>query len=149
MADEGSRMRMRWASASTAGLLWLALASCTIAGQAVIRNDTSSDILLWPLSERPVTLKAGEATAPIVYTARERQQAMIERGGCLYTYPAPDYFQLPKGTKRYASRIVVVIEEDMILHAFQRSKRGVEGPEILAAGFPLRPETYCGRRGEG
>lgn len=130
-------------------IMCLCLASCSIAGQAVIRNASGSDILLWPLAERPVPLKPGEATDPIIYTAHERQEAMIERGNCLYTYPAPDYFQLPKGTKGYASRVVVVIGEDMSLHAHQRSKKGVEGPEILAAGFPLRPVTFCGRRGEG
>jgi hypothetical protein len=127
----------------------LGLASCTIAPQAVIRNATGSDLMLWPLSERPVALKAGESTDEIVYTARNRQQAMIERGNCLYTYPAPEYFEMPKGTKGYAARIAVVIHEDMSLHAHHRSKKGVEGPEILVAGFPLRPTTFCGRRGEG
>ena len=142
-------MRAKGALLGMAGVLCLALSSCTIAGQAVIRNATGGDLLLWPLSERPVTLKAGETTQPVVYTARERQEAMIERGNCLYTYPAPDYFQMPKGTKGYAARIVVVIHEDMTLHAYQRSKKGVEGPEILVAGFPLKPTTFCGRRGEG
>lgn len=126
----------------------LGASSCTIAGQAMIRNATDGDLALWPLSERPLILKAGEATGPLVYTAHRRQEAMIERGNCLYTYPAPDYFQLPKGTKGHASRIVVAVHEDMSLHAFHRSKKGVEGPEILVAGFPLKPATFCGRRGE-
>lgn len=140
-------MRTGRASSGLAIMLCLGLASCTIAGQAVIRNASGGDILLWPLSERPVTLKAGDATQPIVYSAHKRQQAMIERGNCLYTYPAPDYFQLPKPVRGYAARVVVVIHEDMTLHAHQRSKKGVEGPEILAAGFPLTPTTFCGRRG--
>jgi hypothetical protein len=42
-----------------------------------------------------------------------------------------------------------VIREDMTLHVHQRSKEGVEGPEIAAAGFPLRPTTFCGRGGAG
>jgi hypothetical protein len=37
----------------------------------------------------------------------------------------------------------------MTLHVHPRSKKGVEGPEILVAGFPLKPTTFCGRRGEG
>jgi hypothetical protein len=127
-------------------MLCLALSSCTIAGQAVIRNATAGDLLLWPLGEIPLTLKSGEATRPIVYSACKRQQAMIQRGNCLYTYPAPDYFELPKEVKAYASRVVVVIDEDMTLHVHQRSKAGVEGPEILVAGFPLKPMTFCGGR---
>ena len=127
----------------------LGLTSCTIAGQAVVRNATGAEIALWPLSARPFPLKPGEATEPIVYSAYQRQEALLERGNCLYTYPAPVYAELPKGTKGYAARIVVVIHEDMTLHAHQRSKKGVEGPEILAAGFPLKPATFCGRRGEG
>jgi hypothetical protein len=130
-------------------ILCLGLASCSIAPQAVIRNATGADILLWPLADRPLPLKSGESTEPIIYSAHERQQALIERGNCLYTYPAPDYFKLPKGAKGYASRVVVVIHEDMSLHAHQRSKKGVEGPEILVAGFPLMPSTFCGRRGDG
>jgi hypothetical protein len=128
-------------------LMCVGLTSCSISGQAVIRNATGTDILLWPLGARPVPLKAGESTEPIIYTAHERQQALIQRGDCLYTYPAPDYSALPKGTRGYASRVVVVIHEDMTLHANLRSKKGVEGPEILVAGFPLKPTTFCGRRG--
>ncbi|HEY0112881.1 MAG TPA: hypothetical protein VGB59_06975 [Allosphingosinicella sp.] len=125
------------------------LASCSYAPRAAIRNATGADLLLWPLSERPLTLKAGENSHPIHYTAHERQQALIQRGDCLYTYPAPDYFQLPKGAKGFRANVVAVIHEDMILHVHQRSKKGVEGPEILVAGFPLKPSTFCGRRGGG
>lgn len=142
-------MRVRRAFGLMSAILCLGLASCTIAGQAVIRNASGGDLVLWPLSERPVALKAGEATDPIVYTANHQQQALIERGNCLYTYPAPDYFQLPKDLQGYASRVFLVIQEDMSLHAYQRSKKGVEGPEILVAGFPLKPTTFCGRRGGG
>jgi hypothetical protein len=126
----------------------LGLASCTIAGRAVIRNASGADLLLWPLAEQPTPLKAGETTPPIVYSGHQRQEALLERGGCLYTYPAPDYFALPKGAKGYSSKIAVVINPDMTLSAFPRSKKGVEGPEIRVAGFPLKPVTYCGKRGE-
>ena len=122
----------------------LGLASCSIAPQAVIRNATSADILFWPLGALPLPLKSGETTKPIIYSAHERQQALIKRENCLYTYPAPDYFQLPKHAKGYASRVVVVIHEDMTLHVHKRSKKGVEGPEILVAGFPLAPTIFCG-----
>lgn len=127
----------------------LGLASCTIAPRAVVRNASGADLLLWPLAERPVPLESGETSRPVLYTAHERQQALIARGDCLYTYPAPDYFQLPKAAREYASRIVVVIREDMSLHAHRRAKDGAEGAEILVAGFPLKPETFCGRRGSG
>jgi hypothetical protein len=140
-------MHFKRALSGLSAILCLGLASCSISGQAVIRNATGGDILLWPLGARPVPLKAGETTRPILYTANDRQEAMIERGNCLYTYPAPDYFQLPKPVRGYASRVVVVIHEDMTMHAHQRSKKGVEGPEILVAGFPLKPTTFCGRRG--
>ena len=130
-------------------ILLLVLASCSYAPRAAIRNATGADILLWPLSERPLTLKPGETSHPIHYTAHERQEALIERGNCLYTYAAPDYFQLPKGAKGWRANVVAVIHEDMSLHVHQRSKKGVEGPEILVAGFPLKPVTFCGRRGEG
>lgn len=142
-------MRTRRALTGMSLALWLGLASCTVAPQAVVRNATGADMVLWPLSERPLVVKAGEATQPIIYTAHERQEALIECGGCLYTYPAPDYFQLPKSLQLYASRVVVVIHEDMSLSAHQRSKEGLEGAEIVAAGFPLRPTAYCGRRAEG
>jgi len=140
-------MRMKRALGGVATMLCLGLASCTIAGRAVIRNASGADILLWPLSERPLALRDGEATQPIVYSGYERQQALIERGGCLYTYPAPDYFALPKRLRSYASRVVVAIHPDMTLHAHERSDEGVEGPEIVAGGFPLTPVRFCGRRG--
>lgn len=79
--------------------------------------------------------------------AKAGRQALIERGGCLYTYPAPDYFALPKRLRSYASKVVAVIHPDMILHVHERSSGGVEGPEIVAGGFPITPVTFCGRRG--
>ena len=138
-------MQMSRASKWSSIALCVALGSCSIAPQAIVRNATSSDILVWPLGERPETLRSGEMTKPILYSAHQRQQAFIKRGDCLYTYPAPDYFQLPKYAKNYASRVVVVIHEDMTLHAHERSKEGSEGPEILVAGFPLAPTRFCGR----
>jgi hypothetical protein len=122
------------------------LASCSPARRTIIRNATGADIMLWPLSARPMPLKAGETTDPIVYWAHERHEALIERGNCLYTYPAPDYSELPKSIRDYKA-ITVVIREDMRLSVHQRSKEGVEGPEIAAPGFPLAPITFCGRRG--
>ncbi len=142
-------MRIGRTSAGISVIMGLSLASCSYLPQAAIRNASGADILLWPLSARPQPLKAGETTEPIFYRTHERQQALIERGNCLYTYPAPDYFQLPKRTREYAARVVAVIHEDMSLHVHERSKDGVEGPEILVAGFPLKPTTFCGRRGEG
>lgn len=41
----------------------------------------------------------------------------------------------------------VAIGEDMPLSLCERAKDGREGPEIAAAGFPLRPEIFCGRGG--
>ncbi len=142
-------MRIRRALGSMAMIPFVALASCSIAPQAVIRNATLSDILLWPLGAQPLPLKSGETTSPILYSAHQRQQALIERGNCLYTYPAPDYSQMPEAARGYASRVVVVVHDDMTLHAHERSKDGVEGAEIVTAGFPLKPTTFCGRRGEG
>ena len=139
---------MRRASGWLSMIMGLGLASCSVAPQAVIRNASGADILLWPLGARPLPLRSGETTSPIIYSAHERQQALIERGGCLYTYPAPDYFQLPKSLQRYASRVVVVIHEDMRLSAHQRSEDGVEGSEIVAAGFPLTPTAFCGHWAE-
>jgi hypothetical protein len=132
-----------------AALLCLALASCSYAPRAAIRNSSGSDLVLWPLGERPLTLKAGETSKPFVYSGYGRQQALIERGGCLYTYPAPDYFSLPKRLKSYNASVVVVIDAEMRLHVHERSKKGLEGPEIAAAGFPLKPTAFCGRRSEG
>ena len=140
-------MRMKLVSGGLAMILCLGLASCSPARRAVIRNATGADILLWPLAERPQTLKAGETTEPIVYPSYQRQQALIERGGCLYTYPAPDYFALPKRLRSYASKVVVAIHPDMTLHVHERSNEGVEGPEIVAGGFPITPVRFCGRRG--
>lgn len=141
-------MGVRRPAAAAAAILWLGLASCSPAARAVIRNASGADILLWPLGDRPVPLKAGETTPPIVHQAYRRQQAMIERGGCLYTYPAPDHSALPKVARRLSSAVAVVIREDMTMSIHPRSRKGAEGPEIVAAGFPLRPETFCGRRGE-
>ena len=142
-------MRPRQAWGWMAMVLCLALASCSYAPRAAIRNASGTDLVLWPLGVRPATLKAGETSSLFVYSGHERQQALLERGGCLYTYPAPDYFQLPKRLKSYNASVVVVIDQDMALHVHERSKKGAEGPEIAAAGFPLKPTTFCGRRGEG
>ena len=142
-------MRIRWALGWMSIVACLALASCSRAPQAVIRNASGADLLLWPLAARPVALRSGETTEPILYATHERQQALIERGNCLYTYPAPDYFNLPKHLRGYAPRVTVVIREDMSLSIHERSREGVEGAEIVAGGFPLRPTTYCGRRTDG
>jgi hypothetical protein len=140
-------MRIGRALGGLAIAAWVALASCSVMPRAVIRNASGEDLVLFPLAAQPSTLKAGETTAPIIYSGHQRQEALIERRGCLYTYPAPDYFALPKSAKGYASAIAVVINPDMSLSAFPRSKKGVEGPEILVAGFPLEPATFCGKRG--
>jgi hypothetical protein len=129
--------------------LGLGLASCSYASRAVIRNASGADVLLWPLSERPVTLKAGDGGTRFVYSGYKREEALIERGGCLHTYPAPDYSGLPKRLKNANAQVVVVINADMTLSIRERSKKGVEGPEIAAPGLPLKPTTFCGRRGEG
>ena len=127
-------------------LLCLALASCTPIRHAMIRNAASADLLLWPLGAMPTMLKAGESTDPIVFYAHERHEALIKRGNCLYTYPGPDYSALPKAIRNYKP-ITVVIHDDMRLSLHRRSKEGVEGPEILVAGFPIRPTTFCGSPG--
>ncbi len=130
----------------TAAFLCLGFASCSPARQVIIRNASGADILLWPLAARAEPLKSGESTDPIAYRAHERQEALIERGNCLYTYPAPDYATLPKSIRGYKP-FTVVVHEDMRLSVHERGKDGVEGPELLVAGFPLKPITYCGRRG--
>ena len=129
-------------------LLCLALASCSPIRHAIIRNAAGADLLLWPLGAMPTTLKAGESTGPILFYAHERHEALIKRGNCLYTYPAPNYDALPKAITNYKP-ITAVIHDDMRLSLHRRSKEGVEGPEILAAGFPLRPTTFCGSEGGG
>ena len=126
-------------------LMLIILTSCSYAPRAMIRNASGADVSLWPLGEGPPLLKAGETTQ-LVFTGYKRHEAFVERGGCLYTYPAPDYFQLPKPLKSHNAKVVVVINEDMTLSVRHRSKDGTEGPEILAAGFPLRPTTFCGVR---
>jgi hypothetical protein len=141
-------MRIRRASRWIFVAVCLGLASCSPARQTIIRNATGADILLWPLGARPEPLRSGATTDPLVYWAHQRQEALIERGNCLYTYPAPDYSALPKHVRNYKA-ITVVIHEDMRLSVHRRSKHGVEGPEILVAGFPLKPTSFCGRRGEG
>lgn len=138
-------MRTRRALSGLAAML--CLASCSVAPRAIIRNASGADIVLWPLGARPLPLRSGEATQPIHYSAYQRQQALIERDGCLHTYPAPDYSALPKRVRRYASAVAVVIHEDMTLHIHERSREGAEGPEIVAGGFPLTPTTFCGRPG--
>ena len=105
------------------------------------------ELLLWPLGERPVTLKPGASTEPLVLYAHERHEAMVQRGDCLYTYPAPDYFALPEAIKSYKP-VTFVIHEDMRLSLHRRSNDGVEGPAIEVAGFPLTPTTFCGRPGQ-
>jgi hypothetical protein len=135
-------MRARLISLGLPIALCLALASCSPARQAVIRNATAGDIVLWPLGEMPTVLKSGETSEPVVHSAHRRHEALIKRGNCLYTYPAPEYSALPKAIKNYKP-ITVVIHEDMRL-SLHRRKDGVEGPEILVAGFPLRPTTFCG-----
>lgn len=45
------------------------------------------------------------------------------------------------------SAVGVVIQEEMTLHAYERSSDGVEGSEIVAGGFPLTPARFCGRPG--
>jgi|GEM_PF-6925490 len=140
-------MRIGRAAGWMAAIMCLGLASCSMPPRTVVRNATGAEILLWPLAERPVPLRPGETSGPIRYSAHVRQQALIERGNCLYTYPESDYLKLPKNLRRSLPRIVVVIREDMALSVHQRSKTGVEGPEIVATGFPLKPTTFCGRRG--
>jgi hypothetical protein len=129
-------------------LLCLALASCSPIRHAILRNASGVDLLLWPLGARPTILKAGESTEPTLFYAHERHEALIKRGNCLYTYPAPDYFALPKAITNYKP-ITAVIHPDMRLSVHRRSKEGVEGPEILVAGFPIRPTTFCGSEGGG
>jgi hypothetical protein len=123
--------------------LCLGLGSCSLARQAIVRNATGADLLLWPLSERPLMLKAAESTEPIVLYAHDRHEALVQRGNCLYTYPAPEYSTLPNHVRNFKP-ITLVIRGDMRLALYRRSKEGVEGPEITVAGFPLAPSTFCG-----
>ena len=141
-------MNLRTMLAGLSAVLCLGLASCTLARHAIVRNASGADLLLWPLGERPVTLKAGASTEPLVLYAHERHEAMVQRGDCLYTYPAPDYFALPGAIRSYKP-VTFVIHDDMRLSLHRRSKDGVEGPAIEVAGFPLRPKTFCGRPGRG
>jgi hypothetical protein len=143
--EEAMRFRAGFTSWAPV-LLCLALASCTLARQAIVRNASGSDLLLWPLGERPVPLKAGTSTEPIVLYAHERHEAMVQRGDCLFTYPAPDYFALPKAVRDYKP-VTFVIGADMRLSLHLRSKDGVDGPAIETAGFPLTPTSFCGRAG--
>jgi hypothetical protein len=129
-----------------AAFLCLALASCTLARQAIVRNASGADVVLWPLGERPFSLKAGTSTEPTVLYAHERHEALVQRGDCLYTYPAPDYFALPKAVRSYKP-VTLVIGADMRLSLHLRSKDGVEAPAIETAGFPLSPTSFCGRAG--
>ena len=140
-------MKLRAVVASVAAaVLCLGLGSCSLARHAIVRNASSADLTLWPLGERPVTLKAGASTEPLVLYAHERHEAMVQRGDCLYTYPAPDYFALPNAIRSYKP-ITFVIHDDMRLSLHRRSKQGVEGPALDVAGFPLSPTRFCGRPG--
>ena len=142
-------MRFRMSLARVVPIaLCLGLASCSLARHAIIRNAAGADLVLWPLGARPLTLKAGESTEPMVLYAHDRHEALVQRGNCLYTYPAPEYSALPDAIKNYKP-ITLVIREDMRLALQRRSKDGVEGSEITVAGFPLAPSTFCGRPGNG
>jgi hypothetical protein len=132
---------------STWAIACLGLASCVPAARSVIRNATGGDVLLWPLSGRPSPLKSGETSKPFVYSAQRDREAFVERNGCFYSYPIPDYHALPKSLKGFSPNVAVVIHEDMTLHVHKMGKGLVEGPEIVAAGLPLKPEAFCGRRG--
>ena len=138
-------MRMRRALTSMSITMCLSLASCSIAPQAVIRNATSADILLWPLGALPAPLRSGETTKPIIYSAHERLQALIKRENCLYAYPAPDYFQLPKHAKGYASRVVVVIYEDMTFARSRALQEGRGGPRDPSRRLPTRTNNLLRR----
>jgi hypothetical protein len=129
-------------------ILCLGQTSCSPARQGMIRNESGADVVLWPLSGRPSPLTSGASSGPIPYYAHEPQVALIERGNCLYTYPRPDYSALPKGLRNYKP-FTAVIRPDMSLAIHLRQKNGIEGPEIVAGGFPLKPTTFCGRRGGG
>ena len=141
-------MQLRAVLASLSAVLCLGVASCTPIRHAIVRNAAGAELLLWPLGERPVTLKSGASTEPLVLYAHERHEAMVQRGDCLYTYPAPDYFALPGAIRSYKP-VTLVIHEDMRLSLHRRSKEGVEGPAIEVAGFPLTPTSFCGRPGQG
>jgi hypothetical protein len=78
------------------------------------------------------------------YSGSKSYQAMVGRGKCIYTYPAPDYFELPKRLRKDNIRVAVVINEDMTISLRQLSKNGAEGLEIVAPGFPLKPTKFCG-----
>ena len=139
-------MKLRAVVASLAAVLCLTLGSCTLAGHAIVRNASGANLTLWPLGERPVTLESGASTEPLRLYAHERHEAMVQRGDCLYTYPAPDYFALPEAIKSYKP-VTFVIHPDMRLSLHRRSKQGVEGPALEVAGFPLTPIRFCGRLG--
>ena len=144
-----ARMRCSTSLATVLALtLCLSLGSCSLARHAIVRNAAGEDLLLWPLGAQPVILKAGESTEPIVLYAHDRHEALIQRGDCLYTYPAPEYSALPDAIKNYKP-ITLVIRSDMRLALHRRSKEGVEGPEITVAGFALTPSTFCRRSGDG
>lgn len=138
-------MRYRLAAGSIAISLCLGLAGCSRMGDDVLtRNASGADLLVRPLSAMVSVLKAGESRDKLWIAPLNRQEALLKRGDCLYTYPAPDVSQLPK-TVRAARLKTVVIHEDMRMSLHVRSEDGTDGPEVLVAGFPLRPTTFCGR----
>jgi hypothetical protein len=143
-------MAIRHGSVWLIATLCFSLAACVpLRGRAVLKNSTGVDLVLSPLSEYPRALKAGVSEGYHHFPGRNPLQAFIERGGCLYTYPAPDYAGLPSSVKKSRPRVIVEVRADMRLHLYPLSKEGVQGPEIVAGGFPLKPSSFCGRRGEG
>ncbi|HEY0150339.1 MAG TPA: hypothetical protein VGB70_15225 [Allosphingosinicella sp.] len=128
-------------------VICLGLAACTSNPKGAIQNATGGDILLWPLSEQPLRLRPGEITKPLIFRDRGLE-AFVERGNCLYTYRSPNYPDLPEKLRKYNPKVVAVIREDMALHVHDRIKKRVQGPEIVAPGYPLRPTAFCGQHGQ-
>jgi hypothetical protein len=120
------------------------LASCSPAIRGLIINASGQTLVLRPLSADPLRLEAGAPPTSFFFTAHSRREALIEREGCLYTYPAPGEARLPRSLRSASPSVVVVIEADMSMRIFERTRDGAQGPEILADGIPLAPSKFCG-----
>jgi hypothetical protein len=94
-------------------------ALCARVGTGLSAPHLSSAL---PREIAPLSGGWGEAVGvPRQPFGRARQQALIERGGCLYTYQAPEHSALPQAPQELC---VEGRRGDMTLHVHERTRRG-------------------------
>ncbi|AQR62591.1 hypothetical protein BZG35_13750 [Brevundimonas sp. LM2] len=140
-------MKLRQLSGYVALFSGLALASCVPPLRTVVANESGSAVVIRPLSAQPVPVAHGMQSGPVMFAAYVDQQALIEKQGCLFTYPAPK--PAPRGLRSISPRILVVVDPDMVLHVHAMNAEGERGIEMTGPGLPLVPQRFCGTPGPG